>query len=76
LWFKQHWPVIIERLTAQMRFDAISRLKTKVSFLWQKHLWERILDRSESFLQRWNIAITLFLLLGIIMAFVRVLHCI
>jgi len=73
LWFKQHWPVIIERLTAQMRFDAISRLKTKMNFLWQKHLWERILDRSESFLQRWNIAITLFLVLGLIMVFVRVL---
>ena len=72
-WFKQSWPAAIRRSIEKMKFDSLYRWCTKVGFLWQKHSWQRIWDYSERSLQHWNIAITLFLLLGIVVVLVGVL---
>ncbi|MCU7799409.1 MAG: formate hydrogenlyase [gamma proteobacterium symbiont of Lucinoma myriamae] len=72
LWFKQYWPAAINHVKSQAMFDGWYRLCAKLDFLWQKCLWNRILKYSEHTLQHWTIAITLFLLLGIIIVLISV----
>ena len=69
-WFKPHWPAAVERLMGQIKFDRVYRLTAKLDVLWHRPLWKRILDDSERSLQQWTIAITLFLLLGIVVVFI------
>ncbi len=53
--------------------DTLPRLRAaclaRASRLWQPRSWHRFLDGSERFLQRWAVAITLFLLLGVAVVF-------
>ena len=72
-WFER-WPDAVVCWAAQTGFDTLPRLRdswlAKVGRLWQVRAWQRILDGGERSLQRWTFAITLFLLLGIVVAFV------
>jgi len=74
-WFER-WPDAVVRWGGQMGFDTLPRLRAawlaEVGHLLQIRAWQRSLDRSERFLQRWSLAITLFLLLlfGMIAVFV------
>jgi formate hydrogenlyase subunit 3/multisubunit Na+/H+ antiporter MnhD subunit len=73
LWFKQYWPAVINYVKGQGVFNGWCQLSAKLDFLWQKCSWNRILKYSERSLQHWSIAITLFLLLGIIIVLIGVL---
>ena len=68
------WPGAVMRCGGRMGFDVLPRLRAswrdKVGRFRPIPAWQRVLDRSERSLQRWSFAITLFLLLGILMAFV------
>jgi hypothetical protein len=70
----ERWPGAVVRRGGQMGFDTLHRLRAswldKVGRLQQVRAWHRTLDGSERSLQRWTVAITLFLLLGIIVALV------
>ena len=72
-WFER-WPDAVVCWAGQTGFDTLPRLRdswlAKVGRLWQVRAWQRILDGGERSLQRWTFAITLFLLLGIVVAFV------
>jgi formate hydrogenlyase subunit 3/multisubunit Na+/H+ antiporter MnhD subunit len=72
-WFER-WPGAAVRWAGQMGFDALPRWRAsclaKVGRLRQVRAWQRTLDGGERSLQRWTFAITLFLLLGIVVAFV------
>ena len=72
-WFER-WPGAVVRWAAQMGFDTLPRLRAsclaKVGRLRQVRVWQKMLDGSERSLQRWTFAITLFLLLGMVAAFV------
>ncbi len=72
-WF-EHWPGAVVRWAGWMGFDVLPRLcaswQAKVGRFRQVRAWQRVLGSSERSLQRWTFAITLFLLLGILMAFV------
>jgi len=72
-WFER-WPGAVVCWGGRMGFDVLHRLRTlwlaKVSRLRQARAWQRTLDAGERSLQRWTFAITLFLLLGIVVAFV------
>ena len=72
-YFKRYFPIGIARLMGQIKPGSLYLLCTNVDFLWSMRLWKRVLDYSEYYLQHWRIAITLFLLLGIIMVIVGVL---
>ena len=73
MWFER-WCGLAVRWAWQMGFDTLHRLRaswlTKMDRLWQVRAWQKVLDGSERSLQRWTLAITLFLLLGIVVAFV------
>ncbi len=75
-WFER-WPGAVVRWCGQMGFDTLPRLRAawlaEVGHLRPIRAWQRSLDRSERFLQRWSLAITLFLLFGMVMAFVGAL---
>lgn len=58
---------ILRRLRALWRLRAG---RVKVDSLWQLRAWQRTLDASERSLQRWTLAITLLLLLGLVVTFV------
>jgi len=66
-WCK-HWTGAIVNWVGQMGSEALPRLQAS----WLILAWQSVLDRSESFLRRWTVSITLFLLLGIVLAFVGV----
>ena len=72
-WFER-WPGAVVRWAEQMGFDTLPRLRAsclaKVGRLRQVLVWQKMLDGSERSLQRWTFAITLFLLLGMVAAFV------
>jgi len=71
-WFER-WSGAVVGWAAQMGFDTLPRLRAswraKMVCLWPVRAWLRTLASSERSLQRWACAITLFLLLGIVVAF-------
>jgi len=75
-WFER-WPGAVARWAGQMGFDTLPRLRAawlaEVGCLRPIRAWQRSLDRSERFLRRWSLAITLFLLFGMVVAFVGAL---
>ncbi len=72
-WFER-WSGAVVSWVRQMGLDASHRLRAlflaKVGRLRQIRAWPRALDASERSLHRWTFAITLFLLLGIVVALV------
>ena len=72
-WFERG-PGAAIRWAGRMGFDTLPRLRAswlaKVSHLRQVRAGQRVLDSGERSLQRWIVAITLFVLLGIVMALV------
>ncbi len=76
-WFER-WSVAVTRWAAQMGTDTLPRLRAAWlanvdRCLRRIRIWQRTLDGSERFLQRWAYAVTLFLLLGIVVVFVGAL---
>ncbi len=75
-WFARGFGTAV-RWSGQVGFDTLPRLRTawlaEVGRLLQIRVWQGILDHSERFLQRWAVATTLLLLLGMIVAFVGAL---
>lgn len=73
LWFERGFGRVVH-WGGQIGFDTLPRLRAAwladVGCLRQIRAWQRILDRSEHFLQRWIVAITLLLLFGMVVAFV------
>ena len=73
LWFER-WAGAAVCWSGEMGFDTLPRLQASwlvlAGRLLQTHAWQRTFDASERSLQCWILAITLFLLLGIVMAFV------
>ncbi|MCU7938124.1 MAG: formate hydrogenlyase [gamma proteobacterium symbiont of Bathyaustriella thionipta] len=69
-WLKVQRSVGIERLMLQMKTDRVYLWCTNVDFSWWKRSWKKRLDDSEYYLQRWSVAITLFILLGIVVAII------
>jgi len=72
LWFKQYWPAAVNCIKGHSMFKRWCELPAKLEFLRQKYSWNRILKYSEHYLQCWSIAVTLFLLLGIIIVLIGV----
>jgi len=75
-WFER-WPGAVMRWVGQMGFYTLPRLRASwlanLGRLWLVICaWQSVLDASERTLQRWTFVITLFLLLGIAVAFVGV----
>jgi len=70
-WFER-WPGALVHWAARMGFDTLPRLRAswlaEVGRFRQIRAWKRTLDGSERLLQRWTLAITLFLLLGMVVA--------
>jgi len=73
------WLRAVMRWCRKTGFDTLPRLRASWLVevgrlgrlgLGQISAWQRKLDRSERFLQRWFLALTLFLLLGMVMAFI------
>jgi len=76
LWFER-WSGTVVAWAGKTGFDTLPRWRAwwlaTVSRLWLAICaWQSALDAGERTLQRWTLAITLFLLLGIVMAFVVV----
>ncbi len=73
LWFERRAGAAV-CWSGEMGFDTLPRLQASwlvlAGRLLQTHAWQRTFDASERSLQCWILAITLFLLLGIVMAFV------
>ena len=72
-WFER-WSGVVVRWGQQMGFDTLPRLRASwlanVGRLRQVRAWHRALDAGEWYLQRWVLAVTLVLLLGIAMVLV------
>lgn len=68
--FKSPWLIKIRQLISRIKFEQLYQKITIMDFLRQKQLWLKMLDYSAYSLQRWSIAIILFLLLGIAIVFI------
>lgn len=68
-WFVR-WSESIIRWGLRIGIDYLPGLYTsllaRLGGLWQSHTWQRACDAGEYYLQRWTLAITLFLLLGMV----------
>ena len=66
-WF-ECWPAAVVRRAARLGVDTLPRWRaawqTWLMRLWRPRTWQRALDGSERFLQRWAVAVTLLVLLG------------
>ncbi len=66
-WFER-WPAAVVRRAARLGVDTLPRWRaawqTWLMRLWRPRAWQRALDGSERFLQRWAVAVTLCVLLG------------
>lgn len=72
LWIERRTGTVV-RWGKQMGFEILPRLRAvwlaRVDSLLQIGAWKNVLDAAEQILQRWTLVITLFLLLGIVIAF-------
>ena len=71
LWF-EHWAGAVVRWGGEMGFETLPRLRASwlalADHLLQIDTWHNALDATEHSLQRWILAVTLLLLLGIVIA--------
>lgn len=68
-WFER-WPAAIVKRLEQIAVKTLPKIQAlcfeKINRLWQhQYIWQKMLSGGEGMLQRWHVAITLFLLVGI-----------
>ena len=63
------WPEIVICWGRHMGFEVLPRLRNAflayVQSLWQVNFWQKTLQTGEHYLQRWSLAVTILLLIGI-----------
>jgi len=71
-YLKQHRPLVSRHVIKQKAVKAMSYLHTDTGYPWYSASWKKILENGEHLLLRWDISITLFLLLAVMIVFIEI----